>query len=349
MEYSPRERFQMTLDHEQPDRPPVRIWLVPEMQRTLEEHFAARFGTKDIQEGLELDFRQVKPRPKQVSGLSARKSAPTPKLPDGIYQDTQTKPLSHIQTLDDVEAYQPEHHPDLFDYSAIYESCLEARPYVTIYGSGGLFDIVNGLGARGKGMEQLLCEIMTEDPVAMSLIDKHLDADFDFCRRGLEAGKGEIDVLFIGEDCGIQTGSLFPPAVFRRFFAPKMKRFVDLAHAYGAACMLHSCGSIRQLMPVFIEIGIDIIEAVQPEATGMDPEGLKRDFGENITFCGTLSLQRTLTHGTVDACRQEAEHRIRIMGKGGGFIFSPANSVTRDVPLENVLAAYEVALGKALI
>jgi uroporphyrinogen decarboxylase len=213
-----------------------------------------------------------------------------------------------------------------------------------------LVDIVNGLGARGRGYEQLLVEIMTQDPVVLALIDRQLEAHFEFCRRGLEAGRGEIDVLLIGEDCGIQSGPLFSPAMFRAFFAPRIKRFVDLAHAQGAACMMHCCGSVRQVLPIFIEkVGLDILQAVQPEAVGMDPEGLKRDFGDHITFCGMISLQKTLTRGTVEECRREAEHRVRVIGKGGGYIFSPANTITLDAPLENVLAIYEVVTGKALM
>lgn len=80
----------------------------------------------------------------------------------------------------------------------------------------------------------------------------------------------------------------------------------------------------------------------------MEPESLKRDVGDRITFCGMLSLQQTLTHGTPDDCRREARHRVDVIGRNGGYIFAPANTITRDTPLANILAAYEVATGKAL-
>ena len=348
---TPRERLKLTLSHQQPDRPPRRIVMTPEVRERLEDHFDERLGTRDVLAVLDVDFREVMPTPDRDrlrQHPAMRRCGPAA---DGFYQDTHTRPLAHIQTLDDVEAYLPIRTPDWYDFSGIGETCrrFQAEGFVAVFGNAGITDIVNGLGARGRGYEQLICEIMAEDAVAVALIDKHLDADYEYCRRALEAAGGGIDVLYIGEDCGTQNGPLFSPERFRDFFVPRMKPFADLAHQHGAACMLHSCGSTRQLMPMFIEeIGIDILDAVQPEPVGMDPEGLKRDFGDRITFSGMLSLQQTLAHGTEDDCRREAEHRIRVIGENGGYIFGPPNSITLDTPLGNVLAVYEVATGKDL-
>ena len=344
---TPQERFQRTLAHRQPDRPPIQAWVTPEIQVRLEDHFQRRFGRRNVQEILEVDFRFVGPRAKEEDAASA--PAAQTVLPDGIYQNVAEKPLAWIRTLDDVRRYRPDCDPDRFVFSNVAEACRSAAPFVRILGSPGLFDIVNGLGARGRGYENLVCDILLQDPLTVALIDRHLEYTYEFLRRGLEAGQGQIEILHIGEDCGNQRGPLFPPAFFRTFFAPRLKRFVDLAHHYGAACMLHSCGSMRKLLPILIEeVGLDIQDACQPEAEGMDPEGLKRDFGNRITFCGMLSLQQTLTHGTPEDCRREALHRIQVIGRDGGYIFGPANTITKDTPLENVLAAYEAATGKRL-
>ena len=77
-------------------------------------------------------------------------------------------------------------------------------------------------------------DVLAGDPLTAALIDRHLDFHYEYCRRGLIAGQGEIEVLHIGADCGNQNSALFPPAFFRRFFAPRLKRFVDLAHEHGA-------------------------------------------------------------------------------------------------------------------
>jgi uroporphyrinogen decarboxylase len=111
---------------------------------------------------------------------------------------------------------------------------------------------------------------------------------------------------------------------------------------------MHCCGSSRALIPDLIDMGLDLLDAVQPEPVGMDPEGLKKDFGDKIAFCGLISTQKTLPFGTVDDCRNEALHRVGVIGKGGGYVFSPAHCIQPDTPIENIIAIYEVALGKKL-
>jgi uroporphyrinogen decarboxylase len=98
-------------------------------------------------------------------------------------------------------------------------------------------------------------------------------------------------------------------------------------------------------MPTFVEMGLDVLDAMQPEPPGMVAAEIKAAFGDKLAFCGLISTQKTLPFGTVDECRAEARERIEIVGKNGGYIFSPAHCIQSDTPLENVLAIYEVALG----
>jgi uroporphyrinogen decarboxylase len=188
-------------------------------------------------------------------------------------------------------------------------------------------------------------EIALEDEVGVAIIDRRVDYAYQFCKRVLEAAGGKADILCLGEDLGTQKGPVISPACFDSFFRPRIQRFIDLAHDHGAFCMLHSCGSTRILQPKLIEMGLDILDAVQPEPVGMEPEGLKRDFGDKLTYCGMISTQDTLPSGTVDECRAEARHRLDVIGKGGGYIFSPAHCIQPDTPLENILAIYEEATG----
>jgi uroporphyrinogen decarboxylase len=106
---------------------------------------------------------------------------------------------------------------------------------------------------------------------------------------------------------------------------------------------MHSCGSTRVFIPTLIDMGLDILDAVQPEPLGMDPEGLKNDFGDRIVFCGMISTQKTLPYGTVEECKREALNRIEVIGKGGGYIFSPAHNIQPDTPIKNILTIYEAA------
>ncbi|NQU45355.1 hypothetical protein HQ520_18905 [bacterium] len=344
---NPQQRLKKTLAHLQPDRPPIQAWLTHEVQKRLQTHFNERFGTTNLDEVLEVDFRFIPPR--RATGLDPDDLSGTQAMPEGIYQNITEKPLAWIQTQADVNLYKARFDPDSFDFSSIAEACRQNDPFIRVFGNAGIFDLVNGLGARGRGMAEMICDIATEDPVAVALVERHTESDLEYCRRGLEAGQGQFEILYIGEDCGNQNGPVFSPGFFRRFFAPRLRRFVDLAHRHGAACMMHSCGAMRDLLPILIDdVGLDILDACQPEARGMDPQALKRDFGDRITFCGMLSLQQTLAHGTPEDCRREARHRIDIIGQNGGYIFGPANTITLDTPLENILAVYEEATGKEL-
>jgi len=193
-----------------------------------------------------------------------------------------------------------------------------------------------------------MVDIMTEDPVGVAVIDRRVGHYLDYCRRGLQAAGGTVDILCLGEDCGNQRGRMFPPKVFDRFFVPRIQPFIDLAHEYGALAMLHSCGDTSQIMPTFIEMGLDILDAMQPEPAGMDPATIKRLYGDRLTFCGLVSTQHTLPHGSVEDVRREVRERIEVVGEGGGYILSPAHCIQPDTPLENVLAIYEEALGITL-
>lgn len=318
--------------------------MTPEVRDAL----AARLHTDDVPAALHTDFRYVFAKPVAHAFWEHPQMRAGGSMTHGFYQDTHSHPLAHVRTLEDVRAYAPLRTPEWFDFGSVGEQAQRLRDagFVTVFGNAGIVDIVNGLGSRGIGYERMICNLLTGDEVTLALVERCLDADFEYCRQGLEAGNGMIDILYIGEDCGTQNGPLFPPSFFREFFAPRMKRFADLAHRWGARCKLHSCGSTRDLMPVFIDdIGVDILDAVQPEPAGMGPEGLKRDFGDRLTFCGMLSLQRTLASGTPQECRDEAEHRIRVIGRQGGYIVGPPNTFTIDIPLENILAVYAAATG----
>ncbi len=349
-ELRPKERVRLAVKHIEPDRPPIQVYLTPEIQAKLSEYFKGR----SLQKVLGVDFRGVGPR-----GLNPLKKPEPGSDVDsydiwgigyknvgystGTYSEAMYLPFREMKTMDEVEAYQwPS--PDDFDYSVIPAQCELLEDYAVCTGGAGTPDILNGV-SRGRGMEQVIVDIETEDEVGVAIIDKRVDFYYEYCRRIFEAADGKIDILCLGEDCGTQRGPLFSLATFNKFFRPRLQKFIDLAHEFGAFAMLHSCGSNRTLMPTFIEMGLDIEDAMQPEPEGMDPEELKKKFGKKLTFCGMISTQQTLPFGTVEDCRQEAFHRIKVIGRGGGYIFAPAHCIQPDTPLENILAIYEVANG----
>jgi len=347
-----KERVRTACAHREPDRIPLQGYFTPEIRQRLEAHFAGR----DVLEALGIDLRGA-------GGVAcrARTKEPVPGVADvydawgvgyrrvsnefGVYDEASDLALARIKTMDDVVAYP---WPDIadYDFSGVEAACDRVADYAVCFGGAGMPDIINGV-SRGRGMEQVIVDIMTQDEVGTAIIDRRVDFYYKYCRRGLEAARGKIDILCTGEDCGTQKGRLFSPEVFDAFFVPRLKRFIDLAHEYGALAMLHSCGDTHEIMPTFIEMGLNILDAMQPEPAGMDPETIKRDFGDRLTFCGLISTQQTLPHTSADEVRAEVRHRKEVVGRGGGYILSPAHCIQPDTPLENVLALYEEALGVA--
>jgi uroporphyrinogen decarboxylase len=154
----------------------------------------------------------------------------------------------------------------------------------------------------------------------------------------------EIDIIYMADDYCSQDGPLFSPGDFREFVLPYLKELVNITHQYGKKFLLHVCGSVRSLLPMIIEAGVDMLEPIQVRAAGMAPEGLKRDFGQDICFYGGFDLQELLPKGSKEQVANEARHLIDVLGKNGGYIFGPGHTyIQADAPLENILTMYETA------
>lgn len=146
-----------------------------------------------------------------------------------------------------------------------------------------------------------------------------------------------------GADFGAQNGPFISVRAYRDLFKPFHRQLNDWIHRNTTwKTFFHSCGSMRALIPDFIEAGFEIFNPVQCSAADMDPVGLKRDFGDRITFWGGgVDTQRTLPFGTPGEVRNEVQERIKAFGPRGGFIFNTIHNVQARVPIENILALYE--------
>jgi uroporphyrinogen decarboxylase len=151
----------------------------------------------------------------------------------------------------------------------------------------------------------------------------------------------EIDGVLLGSDWGSQADLLMSFDTWQDMIQIGEKREYDLVHAYGKDVWLHSCGNVARLLPSLIEMQLEVLNPVQPEA--MDIAALKREYGDRIAFWGGISTQQTLPYGTPDDVRAEARAVRNLLSQGGGYIFSPAQSIQSDVPVENILALLEVA------
>jgi len=145
----------------------------------------------------------------------------------------------------------------------------------------------------------------------------------------------------LGSDWGSQRGLLMSPEIWNEMIAPGEHREYDLIHSYGKDVWVHSCGCIDVIIPRLIEMGLDVLNPVQPEC--MDIQMLKDDYGDKLSFWGGISTQDTLPYGTPEEVKIEARRVRDIMSKDGGYVLAPSQSIQGDVPVENILALLEVA------
>lgn len=342
-----RERVLTSLSWREPDRVPIQIYLTPEISSRLGERFPGR----DLLDVFGVDFRHVGPawrgpvKPPQgevyydIWGVGYKNQ----RYEFGTYPEAYDLALARIETMDDFARY-PFPSVDLFDFSNVEARREQIKDYAVCCGGAGHPDIINGV-SRGRGMQRVIEDIMLGDEVGVGIIDRRVDFYYQELERTLEAAHGKVDIVCLGEDCGTQNGRLFSQKVFDDFFRPRLKRFIDLAHRFDAKAMMHSCGDTHEIMPTFIEMGLDVLDAMQPEPAGMNPEKIRTACFGKMAFCGLISTQQTLPWGTVEQCRAEARHRLDVIAKGGGYIFAPAHCIQPDTPVENVLAVFEEVLG----
>jgi hypothetical protein len=156
-------------------------------------------------------------------------------------------------------------------------------------------------------------------------------------------GERVTAIFLSGTDFGQQNGPFISPKAYRDLFQPFNKAVNDWVHKNTTwKTFIHSCGSVRALLPDFIDAGFDILNPVQCSAACMAPEELKQEVGDRVTFWGGgVDTQKTLPFGTAEDVRKEVSSRLKIFGKGGGYVFNSIHNVQARVPIENVLAMYE--------
>ena len=149
------------------------------------------------------------------------------------------------------------------------------------------------------------------------------------------------DAIMFGDDWGYQRGVILGPERWRTFIKPRWARIYEAVHAQNKLAISHCCGSIVDILPDIVEIGLDVLESVQPEARGMNPYALKKRWGEQITFWGCLGSQSTIQFSSPAEIKAEVQRLCAEMGAGGGYILAPAKSLQPGTPVENAAAVVE--------
>ena len=190
-----------------------------------------------------------------------------------------------------------------------------------------------------RGIENFLADMAGSPEFTRRFLAKIVDKNMVMLENILALP--EIDGVLLGSDWGSQQDVLMSPEVWQETIRPGEQREYDLVHAYGKHVWVHSCGQIERLIPSLVDMGLDVLNPVQPEC--MDIAGLKTRFGDRLSFWGGLSTQQTLPFGSPDQVKAEARRVRDLMSEGGGHIFAPAQELQSDVPPANVLALLEVA------
>jgi uroporphyrinogen decarboxylase len=248
-------------------------------------------------------------------------------------------PLASASSIKELEKHRwPS--PDWFDFSDFAERLEPWQDFAVMATGVSVWQHPSFL----RGLDNLMVDLLMEPELAHFIMDKFTDFYIGYFDRMLNAAGGRIDILRQADDLGTQRSLFFSPEHFRTFIKPRIARFVDLAHSHGAKFMFHSCGAIIPLIDDLIEIGVDILDPLQALADGMEPEILKARYGQRICLHGGIDTQYLLPRGSPAEVRHEVQHRLGILGAGGGFILAPCHVLQLDVPTENIMAMVETGL-----
>jgi uroporphyrinogen decarboxylase len=346
-----KQRVLSAFAHQEPDRVPLDYSANAGIDQRLKQHFGlAPSDDEGLLQALNIDFRYVWPA---YQGPLLHAPVPEREIDlwgihrrwveheSGGYWDYCDFPLrdADLETI----SHWPLPNPDHFDYAQVVQACEKHRQFAVVAGNAGVGDIINSTGMI-RTMEQVLIDLATEEPAGLLYIDRKIDLVVEITRRTLEAAAGGIDILFIGEDLGTQIGPLISTKLFRRQIRPRLQKFVDLGKSFNIPVMFHSCGSSSWAFEDFIEMGIAIIDTLQPEAANMQPAYLKSTFGDRLSFHGSITTGGEVAFGSVEDTQRVVRQTLETMMPGGGYALAPSHALQDNSPTENVLALYETAL-----
>ena len=344
-----RERALTAFNHREPDRVPCTYRSNPGLDARLKEHFGLAADDGDgLMDALDIDMRGIRI---PYIGLPMHAEVPERRVnPEwgfrtrwiehgsGGYWDFCDFPLAALD--EETAANWPMPSPDDYDYASVPERCRRYEDRCIYVGGAGLCDVLNKCTML-RGMEVTLMSLLVEDPATLRLTDRRLDIELEITRRTIEAAQGRIDLMYIGDDLGGQSGPLINMDMYRRVFRPRHKRFVDLARSFDLPIMMHSDGSVSWIYDELLDMGITIADAVQTECHDMEAASLKKRFGDRMSFHGCISTGGPLAFGTPDEVEEDVRKMMEIMKPGGGFCLAPTHLMQDNTPTENALRLYE--------
>lgn len=356
---SSRERVLTALDHREPDRVPLYNTITPELADALAMHLGVErytFADSPLSQN-RISFHELLVRcGNDVVGVGAcaPEGAETRDLGNGIYVDewriTSKKvgyyaeqveyPLADAKTVDDVRDF-PFPDPDAAGRFDLAERVVDeyGRDYAIC---GDLECTVFEQSWHMVGMEKFLLDLTTEEAYVFELLDRIQAYSTGVGKRLAELG---VDFIWLGDDMGTQRGMLISPEMWRTHFKERMRTVVNDIRSVdpNVKFAYHSCGAYFPIIGDLIEVGIDVLNALQPNAYGMDLERIKSLYGSSVSLFGGLDVQDVIPFGTLEEVEEETRRVIRTAAPGGGLLLAGAHNYQPDVSVEKFLRIYDVA------
>ena len=346
-----KQRVKKALSHCAGDRVPVDFWSTEQTDKRIMKSLELN-SAEELLRKFKIDLRYIEgPR---YTGPDLKR------YPDGTFEDiwgtlfkketagpeyyynTIKSPLKDLSTLEDMKKYNHWPSPDWFDYSDIYRQCLEHKDKATVFMGSRLNRIAQLKPAMYlRGMENILVDMYLNKDIFDYIIYKIIEFYSEYERRILEASKGALDILMTGDDFGTQDNLLISPDAWKKNLKQGFSQYIDIAHSYDVSIMHHTCGSVYDLIPEFIDCGLDILQSIQPDAQNMDLKKIKKEFGNDISFQGGISIQKNLPLGKPEDIDREVKTVFDAMKSNGGYIACTAHNIQSDTPVENILALIE--------
>jgi len=355
-----KQRVLTAIDHRRPDRVPIDFGAHPQVCADLRAYLGLADDV-DLAPVFGVDLAGVGPAIKHQAspvcyadptrevtadglfidlwGVGFRRA----QTPTGEYIDIAYHPLAGECGLSQIEGHVYM-DPDDWDYTRIRaaaESCSDRAVWVHCRGT---FEISWFI----RGMDGFMLDLALEPKKACGLMDRVQEPLKERLRRILVAGGDAVDLAEYNDDVGTQSGLMMSPDMWRQYLKPRIAEMFELIRSFGKRVRYHSCGGVRDILPDLIDIGLEVLTPFQPLARGMEPLALKRDFGRHITFHGGIDMQELLPHGTVQQVRDETRRLLDALNDGGGWIACSSHNLQPDTPPGNIVAMYEVLLGRSL-
>ena len=358
---TPRQRILTTLDHEPPDRTPTDGWFHHEVIDSLKQHYQTDDWSVVLTElGIEgwadLSPQIVPPDGAEQLELQPGHASGNPAIwldertyedvwgarfrlgDDGRYRQWLSGPLEHAETLDDVADYAMLREAKILepkDYSQQVADLKQQELYVTA-------DLENPFRRLWnlRGFENALMDYVANQEILEAVYDSLYELYTETALRVTRAG---VDMIKIVGDIAMQDRVIMGPERWRQFDKPRMGQLIDACRQVrpDVVFFFHSDGKLTDLVDDLVEIGISVLNPIQPEC--MEPAEVKRRWGDRITLHGCISLQRTLPFGSPADVRAEVEDLIRTCGLDGGLVLMPSNVIQPDTSVENIIACYHAA------